>query len=200
MSFINPQSKQINCKIIYFGPALSGKSTTLKQLQKSFTPSGKSSKNGRIKSLSSNSERTDFFDFVPLSLGKIRGQEIRFHLYAIPGQILYQTNRRLLLKGIDGIVFVVDSQLARIEENLYCLQDLEENLRDEETFLEEIPFVLQYNKQDLGKSLVPTDRLNEVLNPNHRPAFESVATKGEGIAEPLQVLAKQVLQELHYPD
>lgn len=195
MSFINPETKQINCKIVYFGPVLAGKSTTLRNLHRHYDKHKKG-----IVRLSRDHAQTAFFDFLPLSLGKIRNQEIRFHLYAIPGPILYEANRRLLLKGIDGIIFVVDSRLTRLEENLRCLQDLEENLRDQDVFLEEIPFIFQYNKQDLATANAPIAMLNEVLNPDGRPAFETVASRSKGIVEPLETITKEVLQELHYPE
>lgn len=196
MSFINPKTKQVNCKIVYFGPALSGKSTTLRRLHRHFAKK----KKGQIVSLGGTQDQTAFFDFLPLSLGKINQQEIRIHLYAIPGPILHETSRRLLMKGIDGVIFVADSRLARLEENIACLQDLEDTLRKQNTFLEELPFVFQYNKRDLAKEIAPVDMLNEVLNPDQRPAFETVASKGTSVVEPLETITRQVLQELHYPE
>ncbi len=195
MSFINPEKKSVTLKIIYFGPALAGKSTTLRQLHKHF----KSKKEGKISSLTRNYEESAFFDFLPLSAGSYENYEIRFHLYAIPGPILYEANRRFLMKGIDGIVFVADSRLARLEENLACLQDLENNLRNQETFLEEVPLVMQYNKRDLKEETVPLGILNNILNPTERPAFQTIASRGESVVEPLKILTKQVLRELHYP-
>lgn len=196
MTFIDPKTKQVNCKILYFGPALAGKSTTLKSLHQHYARKKKS----KMTSLGRAQGRMAFFDFLPLSLGKINDQEIRFHLYAIPSPIPFEANRQLLLKGIDGIIFVVDSRLARLEENLVCLQELEDTLRDQDVYLEEIPFILQYNKRDLEKEIVPFDILNEILNPDHRPAFETIASRGKNIVEPLEMMTKVILQELPYEE
>ena len=196
MSFINPQTNQLNCKIVYYGPALAGKSTTLRSLHKHY----EKKKGSKVTNLMRKHEQSVFFDFLPLSIGKVGNQEVRIHLYAIPGPILYDSNQRFLLKGIDGIVFVADSRLARLEENLACLQDLEDTLRNQETFLEEVPMVMQYNKRDLADEVAPLEILNEVLNPLTCPAFASVATRGTGVVQSLETLTKQVLKELHYPE
>ena len=138
MSFINPRTKNINLKLIYFGPVLSGKSTTLRSITRLLAK-----KEDDWAKVRQGQDRTAFFDFLALSLGKVRGQQIHVHLYAVPGPILYKANRRLLFKGIDGVIFVADSRVTRLEENLYCLQDLEENLRDQDIFYEELPVVFQ---------------------------------------------------------
>lgn len=196
MSFINPSTKQINLKIIYFGPALSGKSTTLKVLARKL--------NGKRKKtpvkLADRQAHTAFFDFLPLSLGKTDQQQLRAHLYAVPGPIFYKANCRLLFKGIDGIVFVADSQLSRLEENLACLSNLEEYLHEQEIFYEELPVVFQYNKRDLRQNITPIATLNDVLNPDKRPVFETVAKKGEGILEPLEEVTRRALMELQLPE
>lgn len=195
MSFSNPKTKQLNLKIIYFGPASAGKSVTLNKLHQHYNK-----KKNKPKNLSRQTEQAEFFDFLPLSLGKVGDEEVRLHVYAIPGPIFFEASRRLLLTGIDGIVFVADSRLSRLEENLVCLQGLEENLRDQGIFMEEIPLVFQYNKRDLAKEIVPLNQLDNIINPDGRPAFESAATQGNGISEPLEALTKKVLSELHYPE
>lgn len=191
MSFINSQSKAIHCKIVYFGPAMSGKSTTLRGIHHLLG----GEKLG-METLSRDQDRTLFFDFLPLSLGKFQGHTIRMHLYSVPGPILYNANRRLVLKGIDGIIFVADSQLTRLEENLLCLNDIQENLLEQEILFEEVPLVFQYNKRDLLKTAIPITALDRALNKGRYPAFETIATKEKGILEPLHVLTKQVLREL----
>ncbi len=192
MSFINPQTKTVHCKIVYFGPAMSGKSTTLRSLYRQL-----GGKKDGIETLSRDQDRTLFFDFLPLSLGEFQGHRIRIHLYSVPGPILYDANRRLVLKGIDGIVFVADSQLNRLEENMVCLNDIQENLLEQEVLFDDVPLVFQYNKRDLTKTAVPVAVLEQALNRRRYPAFETIATKGEGLFDPLKVLAKQVLLELN---
>ena len=192
MSFIDPENKQINCKIVYVGPVLAGKSTTLRSIPAAL------SGNKLMKKLSPSSSETLFFNFLPLSLGSIGGHKIRVHLYSIPSPILFEANQRLILKGIDGVIFVADSQLGRLEENITCLRELDELLHDQELFMEEVPLVFQYNKRDLNGKITPIDTLNKSLNPDGRPWFESVARKKQGVLEPLQALTKQVLQELRF--
>lgn len=197
MSFINPQKKQIVCKIVYYGPVLAGKSTTLRSI---YTELNKDKRKNEIKSLRKPQEQSLSFDFLPLSLGKINGQELRVHLYTMPGPVIYDSSRRLVLKGMDGVVFVADSQVTRLEENLSCLRDLEENVLDEGMYLEEIPMVFQYNKRDLKKNMAPLDTLESSLNPGKLPSFESVASRRKGVLEPLKMVTKRVLQELRYQD
>jgi len=196
MSFSNPQRHQLNFKILYVGPTGSGKTQTLNHLHKHYAKK----KTGSVKSLSRLPDETAFFDFVPLSLGKVGSQQIRVHLYAVPSPVLFEGHRRLLLTGVDGVVFVADARLSCLDENLIALQGLEESLRDQDLFLEELPLVFQYNKQDLRNALVPTIELNRILNTTERPFFESSALKDKNLVEPLEVLMKQVLRELHYPE
>jgi len=191
MSIINPQSKSIHCKIVYFGPAMAGKSTTIRGLYNKL-----GGKKSGMATLSRDQDRTLFFDFLPLSLGEINGQKVRIHIYSVPGPILYNANRRLILKGIDGIVFVADSQLVRLEENLVCLNDLKENLLEEEILFEEIPMIFQYNKRDLFRKVVPVAALDRALNQRGAPTFETIASKEQGILKPLQRITKMVLEDL----
>lgn len=193
MSFIDPTKKQINCKIVYFGPVLAGKATTLKGIDTAL-----SQKKAEFKKLGSGSEQTLFFGFLPLSLGEVGGYQVRVHLYSIASPILQDTSRRLILKGLDGIVFVADSQVSRLEENVVCLRELDEGLRDEDIYIEEVPLIFQYNKRDLNGQATPVATLNEALNPDQRPFFESIAKKKQGIMEPLEAVTRQVIQELRF--
>lgn len=191
MSFIRPLEKEINCKIVYYGPSLSGKSTNLQSIFKS-TGAGKQ---GKIVSLTDTQDQTLFFDFLPMTIQKIKGYTVRFHIYTVPGQVLYENSRKIILKGVDGVVFVVDSQVQRIEDNLLSWQGLQRNLREQGIHFEKLPLVLQYNKRDL-KGIAPTDELQKIFNQRDAPSFESVATKGDGVMESLQSISKQVLQNL----
>lgn len=191
MSFINYSSKEINCKIVYYGPGLCGKTTNLQYIYKKTNPEQK----GKLISLATETERTLFFDFLPLALGDIKGFRIRFHLYTVPGQVFYAASRKLILKGVDGVVFVADSQLERMEANIESMEDLRINLSEQGYDLEKLPFVIQYNKRDLP-NIVPVEELNKVLNPNGVPFFEAVATQGIGVFETLKGIAKLVLLEL----
>ena len=145
MSFINYSSREINCKIVYYGPGLCGKTTNLQYIYNKTNPEAK----GKMISLATETERTLFFDFLPLSLGEIRGFNTRFHLYTVPGQVFYDASRKLILKGVDGVVFVADSQVERIEANIESLDNLRTNLGDQGYNLDKLPFVVQYNKRDL---------------------------------------------------
>ena len=145
MSFVNYTTKEINCKILYYGPGLSGKTTNLQYIYHRTSPVSK----GKLISLATNTERTLFFDFLPLALGTIRDFRVRFHLYTVPGQVFYDASRRLILKGADGVIFVADSQVQRMESNLEALSNLEEHLNNQGDFLKKIPFVFQFNKRDL---------------------------------------------------
>ncbi len=191
MSFINYSSREINCKIVYYGPGLCGKTTNLQYIYKKTNPEQK----GKLISLATETERTLFFDFLPLALGDIKGFRVRFHLYTVPGQVFYAASRKLILKGVDGVVFVADSQIDRMEANIESLEDLKINLSEQGYDLEKLPFVIQYNKRDLP-NIVPVDELNKVLNPNGVPYFEAVATQGTGVFETLKGIAKLVLLEL----
>ncbi|MCX7794776.1 MAG: GTPase domain-containing protein [Thermodesulfovibrionales bacterium] len=191
MSFINYSSREINCKIVYYGPGLCGKTTNLQYIYKKTNPEQK----GKLISLATETERTLFFDFLPLALGDIKGFRVRFHLYTVPGQVFYAASRKLILKGVDGVVFVADSQIDRMEANIESLEDLRINLSEQGYDLEKLPFVIQYNKRDLP-NVVPVEELNRVLNPNGVPYFEAVATQGIGVFETLKGIAKLVLLEL----
>lgn len=191
MSFINYSSREINCKIVYYGPGLCGKTTNLQYIYNKTNPEAK----GKMISLATETERTLFFDFLPLSLGEIRGFRTRFHLYTVPGQVFYDASRKLILKGVDGVVFVGDSQVERMEANIESLDNLRSNLAEQGYDLDKLPYVVQFNKRDLPNS-APMEELTEVLNPTNVPQFEAVATKGTGVFDTLKAVAKQVLTEL----
>jgi signal recognition particle receptor subunit beta len=191
MSFINYSNREINCKIVYYGPGLCGKTTNLQFVYKKTAPQAK----GKMISLATETERTLFFDFLPLALGEIRGFKTRFHLYTVPGQVFYDASRKLILKGVDGIVFVADSQKDRIDANLESLENLKTNLKEQGYELEKMPFVVQYNKRDLP-NVSSVEDLRKILNPNGVPDFEAVASSGQGVFETLKAVAKLVLLEL----
>lgn len=191
MSFINYSSREINCKIVYYGPGLCGKTTNLQYIYAKTNPEAK----GKMISLETETERTLFFDFLPLSLGEIRGFKTRFHLYTVPGQVFYDSSRRVILKGVDGVVFVADSQVERMDANIESLENLRENLQTQGYNLDQLPYVVQYNKRDLPNA-VDLNYLRTHLNPTQVPDFEAVATMGTGVFETLKAVAKQVLVEL----
>ncbi|HET7853039.1 MAG TPA: GTPase domain-containing protein [Candidatus Methylomirabilis sp.] len=191
MSFINYAAREINCKLVYYGPGLCGKTTNLQHIYKRVDPGAK----GKLISLATETERTLFFDFLPLELGTIRGFKTRFHLYTVPGQIFYEASRKLILKGADGVVFVADSQIERVEANIQSLADMRQHLGDQGIDPEKIPLVLQYNKRDLP-NVIPIDELQKALNPRNLPWFEAVAPQGIGVFETLKAIAKVVMQEL----
>jgi len=191
MSFINYSSREINCKIVYYGPGLCGKTTNLQYVYAKTNPEAK----GKMISLATETERTLFFDFLPLSLGEIRGFKTRFHLYTVPGQVFYDASRKLILKGVDGVVFVADSQLERMEANLESVENLRTNLAEQGYDLDRVPYVVQYNKRDLP-SAVALEELQRAINPRNVPAFAAVAPTGVGVFDTLKAIAKQVLTEL----
>ena len=191
MSFINYLSREINCKIVYYGPGLCGKTTNLQYIYQKTNPEAK----GKMISLATETERTLFFDFLPLALGEIRGFKTRFHLYTVPGQVFYDASRKLILKGVDGVVFVADSQIARMEANVESLENLRTNLAEQGYSLDKLPYVVQYNKRDMP-SVAPTEELRQLLNPSGVPDFEAVATTGIGVFDTLKAVAKLVLTEL----
>ena len=191
MSFINYSSREINCKIVYYGPGLCGKTTNLQHIYNKTNPEAK----GKMISLATETERTLFFDFLPLSLGEIRGFRTRFHLYTVPGQVFYDASRKLILKGVDGVVFVGDSQVERMEANIESLDNLRTNLAEQGYDLDKLPYVVQYNKRDLPNAS-PLAELEEMLNPTKVQSFEAVATKGAGVFDTLKSVAKLVLTEL----
>jgi signal recognition particle receptor subunit beta len=223
MSMINYASREINCKLVYYGPGLGGKTTNLEHVYQKVAPDTR----GKMVSLATETERTLFFDFLPVDLGTIRGFKTRFHLYTVPGQVYYNASRKLILKGVDGVVFVADSQLERTEANIESMQNLYDNMAEYGYDLTKIPFVVQYNKRDLPNA-APIAELQSQLNPGwpiedatrqntkpdpwnegeflieevdgmwleRAPYFESVATTGDGVFDTLRALAKTVLKSL----
>jgi len=194
MSFINHLSKEINCKIVYYGPGLCGKTTNLQFIHDKTKPESK----GKMITLATETERTLFFDFMPIDLGKVHDYKVRFHLYTVPGQVFYDASRKLILKGADGVIFVADSQESRMEANVESLENLDLNLRDNDLQLSTLAHVIQFNKRDApGAADVPT--LHRTLNPHGAPEFEASAKVGQGVFETLKGLAKLVLPRLSKP-
>ena len=191
MAFINYSAREINCKLVYYGPGLCGKTTNLKQIYEKTASNAK----GKMISLATETERTLFFDFLPLALGEIRGFKTRFHLYTVPGQVFYDASRKLILKGVDGVVFVADSQIERMEANLESMDNLRINLREQGYELDKIPFIMQYNKRDLPNA-APLEEMRRQLNPMGAGEFEACAQSGEGVFETLKAVAKGVLSDL----
>ncbi len=224
MSMINYASREINCKIVYYGPGLGGKTTNLEYVYGKVSPNTR----GKLISLATETERTLFFDFLPVDLGTIRGFRTRFHLYTVPGQVYYNASRKLILKGVDGVVFVADSQSDRAEANLESMQNLYDNMAAYGYDLTRMPFVIQYNKRDLPNA-APLAELQEMLNPGWEvletsrqrplanpfqpgamlvsqlptgewvekaPEFEAVAVTGDGVFDTLKAVSKLVLKTL----
>ena len=191
MTFINYAAREINCKIVYYGPGLCGKTTNLQWIYDKTNPQAK----GKLISLATETDRTLFFYFMPLELGTVRGFKTRFHLYTVPGQVFYDASRKLILKGVDGVVFVADSQEERMDANIESLYNLEENLRAQGYDLMNIPYVLQLNKRDLP-NIVPVSELTAELQRKGEPVLEAVAATGVGVFDTLNAVAKQVLTEL----
>jgi signal recognition particle receptor subunit beta len=223
MSLINYASREINCKLVYYGPGLGGKTTNLEYIYEKVAPTAK----GKLISLATETERTLFFDFLPVDLGTIRGFKTRFHLYTVPGQVYYNASRKLILKGVDGVVFVADSQLERMEANLESMQNLYDNMAQHGYDLTRMPFVIQYNKRDLPNA-APIQELQDALNPGwpvedasrqrptpdpdrpgemlvrqvegswveRAPWFEGVAVQGVGVFDTLRAISKKVLKAL----
>jgi len=191
LTFINYVAREINCKIVYYGPGLGGKTTNLQYVYGITNPENK----GKMISLATETERTLFFDFLPIDLGKIRGLRTRFHLYTVPGQVFYDASRKLILRGVDGVVFVADSQEERMDANLESLENLRDNLKEQGFDFYKIPYVLQLNKRDLPNA-VPQEELKRLLLVKGEPVFDAVATRGAGVLETLKAVARQVLVEL----
>ncbi len=191
MSMINYASREINCKIVYYGTGLGGKTTNLEYIYSKVNPDTK----GKMISLATETERTLFFDFLPIDLGEVRGFKTRFHLYTVPGQVYYNASRRLILKGVDGIVFVADSQASRAEANIESMHNLYENLETYGYDLQSIPFAIQYNKRDLP-DILPVDELKAQINPMGVPDFEATAIEGKGVFETLSSVSKLVVKSL----
>jgi hypothetical protein len=191
MTFINYASREINCKIVYYGPGLCGKTTNLQYIYDKTNPNAK----GKLISLATETDRTLFFDFLPLELGTVRGFRTRFHLYTVPGQVFYDASRKLILKGVDGVIFVADSQVERMDANVESVENLQANLKTQGYDIDTIPFVLQLNKRDLP-NVAPVEEMKSLLMRREQPVFEAVAAKGPGVFETLKGVAKLVLQEL----
>lgn len=188
MSFVNYHTKEINCKIVYYGPGLGGKTTNIQYIYQKTSSQNK----GQMITLNTENERTLFFDFLPLDLGEIRGFKTRFHLYTVPGQVFYEASRKLILRGVDGLVFVADSQVERMEANIESYQGLERNLAEQGYDVTKVPMVMQWNKRDLP-NIVPVEDLQYQLNKRKFPAFEAIATTGQGVFETLKMVSKSVL-------
>ncbi len=191
MSFINYNAKEIHCKLVYYGPSLGGKTTNLQWVYQKTMDGGKSD----LFSIPGDAERTLFFDFLPLNVGEIQGFKTRFHLYTVPGQVVYDASRKLILKGLDGLVFVADSQEERMEENIQALQNLERNLAQQGYDINEVPLVFQYNKRDLPNA-VPLGEMRTALNKYNAPDFEGTASEGKGVFEALKSVSKSIINVL----
>ena len=191
MTFINYASREINCKIVYYGPGLCGKTTNLQYIFDKTNPAAK----GKLISLATETDRTLFFDFLPLELGTVRGFKTRFHLYTVPGQVFYDASRKLILKGVDGVIFVADSQVERMDANVEAIENLDANLKTQGYDLNAIPYVLQLNKRDLP-NVASVEEMTRLLQRKNEPCIEAVAAKGVGVFETLKGVAKLVLSEL----
>ncbi len=191
MSFLNYSTKEINFKIVYYGPGLSGKTTNIKVIYEKIKQDNK----GKLVSLATETERTLFFDFFPLDLGTISGYKVKFHLYTVPGQIYYSSSRKLILKGVDGVVFVADSQRERFEANIESVNDMLENLREYNLQFEELPYILQLNKRDLP-NITPANELIEALRRKGEPIVEAVALKNIGVIDTLKAISRLVMKDV----
>jgi hypothetical protein len=191
MTFINYASREINCKIVYYGPGLCGKTTNIQWIFEQANPD----KRGKLVSLATETDRTLFFDFLPLDMGMVKGFKVRFHLYTVPGQVFYDASRKLILRGCDGIIFVADSQKARMEANIESIANLATNLRENGFDVRSIPYVLQLNKRDMP-SATPVAEMERLLRFRGEPMIEAVANQGTGVIETLKAAARQILMEL----
>ena len=188
MTFINYASREINCKIVYYGPGLCGKTTNIQWIFDQAQPE----KKGKLVSLATETDRTLFFDFLPLDMGTVKGFKVRFHLYTVPGQSFYNASRKLVLQGVDGVVFVADSQISRLDENVDSYLNLWDNLREQSEDPADLGIVLQMNKRDLG-SIFSVGDLTELLNHTGSPVIEACALTGVGVFETLKTVCKQVI-------
>lgn len=188
MSFLNYSTKEINFKIVYYGPGLSGKTTNIKYIYEKIRSDNK----GKLVSLSTETERTLFFDFFPLDLGSVKGYKVKFHLYTVPGQIYYSSSRKLILKGVDGLVFVADSQRERFEANIESIDDMMENLKEYKIDFNILPYVLQLNKRDLP-NITPVDEMIASLRRKDEPVVEAIASQGQGVIDTLKGISKLVM-------
>ena len=188
MSFLNYSTREINFKVVYYGPGLSGKTTNIKSIYNKIKGDSK----GKLVSLATETERTLFFDFFPMDLGSIKGYQVKFHLYTVPGQIYYSSSRKLILKGVDGVVFVADSQRERFEANIESISDMLENLNDYNVNFETLPYVLQLNKRDLP-NITPANELIAAFRKKNEPVVEAIALKGDGVVETLKNISKLIM-------
>ncbi|MBX9722958.1 MAG: GTPase domain-containing protein [Candidatus Obscuribacterales bacterium] len=191
MALVNYAAREINCKIVYYGTGLGGKTTNLKYIHSQLAPSTR----GELISLATETERTLFFDFLPLDLGSVQGFKTRFSLYTVPGQVEYNASRKLILNGVDGIIFVADSDVMRNKENAESLQNMIDNLAEYNLTLDNIPWVLQYNKRDLANAM-SVERMERDLNIRGIPSFEAVASEGLGVFATLKAISKLILNRL----
>lgn len=191
MTFVNYASREINCKIVYYGPGLGGKTTNLKYIYRRTNPNLR----GKMISLATETDRTLFFDFLPMDLGAIKGFKTRLHLYTVPGQVFYNASRKLILKGVDGIVNVMDSNVERMDANVESIRNLRENLQEMALNLGDIPYVLQLNKRDIPNP-VNAEEMKRILQIKGESVFEAIAIRGSGVLESLKCVAKLVLQDL----
>lgn len=191
MSFINYNAKEIHCKVVYYGPSLGGKTTNMQWVFAQTNPDQKS----KLMNMNTETERTLFFDFLPLELGEIRGFKTRFHLYTVPGQVVYDASRKLILKGLDGVIFVADSQRERMEENIEAMNNLKTNLEQQGYDIKEIPLIVQYNKRDLP-NVASMAELRKSLNLYNAPEFEAKANEGVGVFESLKSVSKSIINVL----
>ncbi len=191
MALVNHQTREINAKIVYYGPGLCGKTSNIHMIFHRIAPGQR----GKLISLATETDRTLFFDFLPVELGTIKNYKVRFHLYTVPGQVFYNATRKLVLKGADGVIFVADSQTAMLDANLESIANLRDNLHDQGINLSNFPMVIQYNKRDLP-DILSVEKLNAAINPRHVPFYEAVATTGEGVLKTFTAISKQVLQDM----
>ncbi len=191
MALINVAAREIHCKIVYYGPGMCGKTTNLQYIHNQVPRDAK----GDLLSIATETERTLFFDFLPLDLGKVRGFQTRFHLYTVPGQVLYEKTRVAVLNGSDGVVFVADSQRDKLEENIKSLKELAMNVTRQNKRFQDFPMVLQYNKRDLPTAL-PVPVLDKYLNSMNWTRFEATAPTGEGVFDTLKAISKLVISRL----
>ncbi len=196
MALVNHTTREINAKIVYYGPGLCGKTTNIHLIYHRIAPNQR----GKLISLATEADRTLFFDFLPVELGTIKNYKVRFHLYTVPGQVFYNATRKLVLKGADGVIFVADSQRAMLDANLESLVNLRDNFAEQGVAIAEFPMVIQYNKRDLP-DILSVDELNAALNPREVPFYEAVATAGDGVLKTFTAISKLVLQDMQkYPE
>jgi signal recognition particle receptor subunit beta len=191
MAFINQEAKEIHCKVVYYGPSLGGKTTNIQHIYRQTSGQNQS----ELMTFNTNPERTLFFDFLPMNIGEIRGLKTRFHLYTVPGQVVYDASRKLILKGLDGIIFVADSQLERMDENVEALKNLGKNLEQQGYDIRRVPLVIQYNKRDLP-NIASLAELRSALNRYNSHDFEASASIGTGVLETLKTVSKQIITTL----